>query len=388
MAIVVTGMGVVGPGFHNISQYENVLKSGICQLKEEKFDDTYLYLGRVIQDNLVLSHHRTKKLPMSVKMALHACEEAVESAAISLRDYRVAVIIGSSGGVIKEVITNTKRIEEGKISPFTIGNINANSLSTSISSLYGLTGMSVTLANSCTSSMDALHLANIILKSNQADVCIVGGSDATICETVLKGFLPLKVMQTGEKGQGVFGPFSGGRGFCMSEGAGVLIVEREDIAKKREATVLGIIEETSLTQDAVSSYQSDPMGRAMMEAVSSCLEKGMPTYINSQALGIEENDKIEEKIYETFFDSSRIPITSIKGIVGHSMGASAMWQIIASLISIKENFIPGTFRKKYTYEPNIFINHNIIEQGIENVLITSHGYGGNNACALISKGGA
>ncbi|MFT8319712.1 MAG: beta-ketoacyl synthase N-terminal-like domain-containing protein [Bacillus sp. (in: firmicutes)] len=389
MDTVITGMGIIGPGFTNSNHYKEILTAGTCMLKQEYLVEKYLYLGRVHQKEIKQKQRRDKKHPKSVQMLLHACNEAVHAAKINLKDYRVAVLIGSSGGVISEVSTYTKELDKKKrLSPFAIGNMNANSLSTSVNAAYGLNGMSFSLSNSCTSGLDALHLANILIQSNQVDVCIVGASDATLFETVLKGFLPLKVLQESSQEQEMHGPFSGGKGFCMSEGAGVLIIEKAEIAIRRHATILGVIEATSITQDAISPYQSDINGNALLQAVDACIRKGMPTYINSQALGISENDDIEASIYKKRFASFHLPITSIKGMVGHAMGASTIFQIIASLISLKEQFIPPTIRAKTTAYANLLINDHILRQKINSVLITSHGYGGNNGCTLISKGGA
>ena len=279
--------------------------------------------------------------------------------------------------------------EKGKrISPYMIGNMNANSLSSSISAELQLNGMSLLLANSCTSGIDALNLARILIESNQIDVCIVGASDEPICDTVIKGFLPLRVLQAGDNPLPIFGPFSGGRGFSISEGAGVLIVESEQIAIQRNASILGIVEETSVTQDAISPYQSDSTGLLMEKAVAECIKENMPTYINSQALGIMENDHIEVGVYKQFFANSNIPITSIKGTVGHPMGVAPLFQIIASLISISKSFIPPTISEEINdYYHDYPIVTSVMEQDVDRVLITAHGYGGNNGCAMIAKGG-
>lgn len=125
----------------------------------------------------------------------------------------------------------------------------------------------------------------------------------------------------------------------------------------------------------------------MLRAVESCVGQKKPTYINSQALGIKENDDIESVVYERLFAKKGIPITSIKGMVGHAMGASGMFQMISALISMKEQFIPPTLYANRAEYPNLPIVEKTINTPIESVLITSHGYGGNNGCALLSSGG-
>ena len=389
MKSVITGMGIIGTGFSNIIEYTTVLENSKSMLKQEEYEGKYIYTGRVHEEQLNKLSRKQEKMSKLVRMILQACKEAVEQADISVRDYRTAVIVGSSGGGLAEISKATISSEKGKrISPYMIGNMNANSLSSSISAELQLNGLSLLLANSCTSGIDALNLARILIESNQIDVCIVGASDEPICDTVIKGFLPLRVLQAGDNPLPIFGPFSGGRGFSISEGAGVLIVESEQIAIQRNASILGIVEETSVTQDAISPYQSDSTGLLMEKAVAECIKENMPTYINSQALGIMENDHIEVGVYKQFFANSKIPITSIKGTVGHPMGVAPLFQIIASLISISKSFIPPTISEEINdYYHDYPIVTSVMEQDVDRVLITAHGYGGNNGCAMIAKGG-
>ncbi|WP_400242928.1 beta-ketoacyl synthase N-terminal-like domain-containing protein [Niallia sp. JL1B1071] len=390
MKSVITGMGIIGPGFSNINEYVNVLENTTCMLKQESYEGVYIYTGRVRKEQINQLDRKREKMSKPIQMILQACIEAIDSANIRMRDYRTAVIVGSSGGGIAEISNAAITLEKGgRISPYTLGNMNANSLSSSISSYFHLNGMSLSLANSCTSGIDALHLAKILIESNQVDVCIVGASEATICDTVLKGFLPLQSLQTGDKELPMYGPFSGGKGFSMSEGAGVLIVEKEPTALQRNVPILGVVEATSIYQDAVSPYQSDSTGAIMKQAVADCLKGKMPTYINSQALGIMENDHIEVGVYQGLFEESKIPITSIKGLVGHAMGTSPIFQIVSALISLRKNFIPATISPEINdYYLQYPIVKSVMKQKIDRVLITAHGYGGNNGCAMIAKGGA
>ncbi|MDQ0270554.1 3-oxoacyl-[acyl-carrier-protein] synthase II [Cytobacillus purgationiresistens] len=382
MGVVITGMGIIGPGFTSIESYTNILKTGTSVLKREKMKNKFIHTGRVQSEEMNLTFEKGNRYPKSAKMLLHASEMAVQMARVTPRDYKTAVIIGSSGGVISEVANHTSEMETGKrLGPYAIGNMNANTLSSSINAQYHLNGMSFTLANSCTSGMDALHLAKILIRSKEVDLCIVGGVDATVNDLVLQSFLPLRVLQTGET---LSGPFSGGEGFAMSEGAGVLIVEDEKSALNRGADILGVVKATSITQDARSPFLSDSLGGAMLKAADECIGTSMPSYINSQALGIEENDAIEAMVYERKFTGSSIPITSIKGMVGHAMGASGTFQIIASLISLKEQFIPPTIHSNPTKYKNLPIIREKMDAPVESVFITTHGYGGNNGCAWIS----
>lgn len=168
MKSVITGMGIIGTGFSNIIEYTTVLENSKSMLKQEEYEGKYIYTGRVHEEQLNKLSRKQEKMSKLVRMILQACKEAVEQADISVRDYRTAVIVGSSGGGLAEISKATISSEKGKrISPYMIGNMNANSLSSSISAELQLNGMSLLLANSCTSGIDALNLARILIESNQ-----------------------------------------------------------------------------------------------------------------------------------------------------------------------------------------------------------------------------
>lgn len=320
-------------------------------------------------------------------MLPHTCQQAIEMANLNVYKKRITVVIGSSGGLLSNIINYSSRVEnKNKVSPFMIGNMNSNSLSSAVSSYFSLHDLSFTLSNSCTSGLDALHFARILIEANQVDACIVGGVDSTLSELIIRGFDAHELLSI-DSGENIpVEPFSNGGGFQLSEGAGVVILENDISCFKREVKVWGRLTSTSLAQDEISPYQSDESGKYMLKAVDDCIQSVMPSYINSQALGIKQNDDVESRIYEQMFLNSDIPITSIKGMVGHAMGASGMFQLIASLISIENDFIPPTIRSRGEFYPHLPINEHYLERNVQSVLITTHGYGGNNSCALISKG--
>ncbi|MEK4967352.1 beta-ketoacyl synthase N-terminal-like domain-containing protein [Cytobacillus sp. FSL R7-0696] len=383
MGVVVTGMGLIGPNITSIKDFSNILKDKKTILNREEFNGVHIFTGRVNENDISHSYLKASKLPKSAQMLLHATDRAIEMAQIQPRDYAAAIIVGSSGGVITEVFNHSTKLNKGKrMSPYAIGNMNGHTLANCLSTSLQIEGPAFSLANSCTSSLDAIHMAKILLQANEVDVCIVGGVDSTINDLVLAGFLPLRILQTGET---FMGPFSAGEGFAMSEGAGVLVLESEEVAVKRKKEIIGYLTESSMFQSAYSSYIADPGGRAMVKAVERTIKKGMPTYINSQALGSQANDDIEAMVYGEFFVDKGVPITSIKGNVGHAMGASGMFQVMAGLISIQEQFIPPTIRVDVGKYEQLLIVDEVIHGPVEQVLVTSQGYGGNNHAALFSK---
>ncbi|WP_227394642.1 beta-ketoacyl-[acyl-carrier-protein] synthase family protein [Jeotgalibacillus aurantiacus] len=383
MTTVVTGYGIIGPGFNSVSQLSSILKSGTVVLKQEKLGQSFIYTGRVKDEEISMSLFPAvfKKLPKAARLLLHACHEAVNMASFDVQDGRTAVIIGTSGGAIDETI-QLARNQEQETSIFHIGNMNSYSLASAVSAAFKANGPSYCLTNSCPSGLQSIELGKMMIESGQVDRVIAGATDSTLESLILESFSKLNVLHRGSVLPP--GPFKG-TGFSMSEGAGVLILESEEFSIKRGARVYGKVSACFSSQDAKSPYKSDKNGNQLLYAVDRCLAEGYPNYINSQALGITQIDSIEESIYQQRFAERDIPITSIKGMVGHSMGASGMFQAVSTLISINEQFIPPTVNcDKQVIKPMNIVTERI-NQSINHVLITSQGYGGSNSSMVIKR---
>ncbi|MCR8847978.1 hypothetical protein NQ095_06125 [Rossellomorea sp. SC111] len=385
---VITGYGIIGPKFSSVSQFTEVLMDKKIVLDRFKVKGKSMYMGKVEDEDLTETCKRILprggRLPKAVQMVLYAAEEALLMSRFPVSDYRVGVVIGSSGGAISDTIKVSKGSTRSSV--FSIGNMNSYSLVSSICAAFQVNGMSFSLANSCTSGLDAVQLGNLLIESNQVDMCIVGGSDSTLDDVIVDGFSRLKILFEGNVDKGPPGPFSTGEGFAISEGAGVLILERRNIAEERGARVRGEVGLSYVSQDGLSPYQSDPGGRMLLKAVDHCLSQGLPSYINSQALGILQQDRLEADIYKERFAVHSIPITSIKGMTGHPMGASGIFQLISAVISLEKQFIPPTIGYNKEYFSDLSVVEDAQPHSIERVLITSQGYGGINSCMMIAKG--
>ncbi|WP_166805797.1 beta-ketoacyl synthase N-terminal-like domain-containing protein [Jeotgalibacillus sp. R-1-5s-1] len=383
MTTVVTGLGIIGPGFNNVNQLSTILKNVTVVLKLEKLKRLEIYTGRVKDEEISMNLFPSmfKKLPKAARLLLHACHEAVNMAGFDVEDGRTAVIIGTSGGAIDETI-QLARNQEQETSVFHIGNMNSYSLASAVSAAFKANGPSYCLTNSCPSGLQSIELGKMMIESGQADRVIAGATDSTLESLILESFSKLNVLHNDSAIQP--GPFKG-TGFSMSEGAGVLILENEDLALKRKASIYGKIGACISNQDAKSPYKSDKNGNQLLYAVDRCLAEGYPNYINSQALGITQNDSIEKSIYQQRFAERDIPITSIKGMVGHSMGASGMFQAVSTLISINEQFIPPAVNCDEQVIESLNIVTDRIDQPINHVLITSQGYGGTNSSMVIKR---
>lgn len=390
--ICVTGYGIITHKVENSIDFKNVLEKGIClwQNYPHPYQHEILKVSIIENDYDTVSGQRIARYPRAARIAIAAAHEALEMADLlddQVNRRRIGVVIGSSCGVIFEIEKTMKEtFKRGlhRLRPTTVGALNNNSITTAISSFFHFHGPSFTISNSCTSSIDAILLGKMLIETGQLDCCIVGGIDTAVCDIVIGGFLKLNLLLKDSSNIENSGPFGESNQFVLSEGAGILLLESQEHAMKRGAKIFGYVERGAMSQDAVSIFHSDQSGNHMISIIEKVVGDQPITYINSQALGLKENDQIEEYVYKKIFDPN-VLITSIKGMIGHALGASGVLQCISALLSFQYGFIPPTIHTKKSKTKDFPIVASTIYQQVDRVLITSHGYGGNNSCLLLSR---
>ena len=388
--IVITGYGIKAPGVYDEFSFLNVLEKGVCTqgiLKNENQPDAPIVAGLIEGDFLDINGKNYKRHPRSVRLAIAA---ALDAANMSKLDYfkphRVAVIIGTSAGAILE-------IEQYSAAGFDLKNfpihgvsiVDTHILSSSVAEALGLCGTTFTLTTGCTASLDAVLMGKLLLENGTVDACIVGGTDTPLGQWTINGFKKIRSLSTETSIDQAGVPFSTKhRGFVLAEGAGVIVLERKQSALAREQKIYGKIERVISRNEGQKLLSSDITGRHMLEVFQEAIGNSIPTYVNSQALGIKTNDQIERHILmETF--GSKVPITSIKGMIGHTFGAMGAIQIISSLLSMEYGFIPPTIKTKGCGFEDVPIVYETRHQAVESVCITTHGSSGNNACLLLTQ---
>jgi 3-oxoacyl-(acyl-carrier-protein) synthase len=394
MNIVCTGYGIIAPNTVNIDQYLFNLKNGVCCI------ETVENAGPQNESNIVgiikagiekfENDKLLKRLPRVTKLGMAATEEAIQSANLDLKNRKIGLFWGSSLGSFIEqsfqdsiILSNEDNYR--KI-PMTFTHLaNHHSSTASIAHYIGTNGITKTITTGCTSSLEAVQDAILYLKSGIIDIAIVGGSDSPISKATTYAFAKTKGLPLN---QDIFTgavPFQeDSNGFAVSEAAGAIILERKDEAIKREAHIKGEIVDVISNNDSVYNFSAEETGQQMINALKEITHGRKPDYVNSQALGFQLNDRIEKRCSEEIFNH-QVPYTSIKSMIGHPFGASGMVQVIASLLSIQNNFIPPTIRTSKKGFENMNIVTTTKYQEINEVVITNHGLGGNNTCAYIKK---
>ncbi|GAA0594353.1 beta-ketoacyl-ACP synthase II [Virgibacillus siamensis] len=394
MKIVCTGYGILAPKTKNVDEYLYNLKNGVCSLEvvdQEGPKGESNILG-VVNEGLeeFKANKRINRLPKVTKMGISAAKEAMKSARINIDDKKVGIFFGLSLGstgerILRDGIQFVNDGDYRKI-PITYAHYaNYHSITSSIAHSIGVKGITKTISTGCTASLEAVEEAMLYLKSGKIDVAIVGGTDSPISKITTYSFAKTRVIPLNQTlGEGAVPFQEGSKGFAMAEASGAIVLEREEDAINRSADIKGEMVDVVSNNDGVYIYSLDDTGEQMMNALREVTEGRRPDYINSNALGIKLNDQIEKKCSELLFNNE-IPYTSIKSMYGNSFGAVGILQVISSLLSVQNGFIPPTIHtSKEGYETmNIPLETRF--EDVNEVAITNHGYGGNNACAYVRR---
>ncbi|MBU8878667.1 beta-ketoacyl synthase [Bacillus sp. FJAT-29790] len=393
--IVVTGYGIIAPNTQNRKEFLHNLRDGNCCLQSVIGlgpNSESIVVGLIDKGLEEFENNKyIKRLPRVTKLGIKAAKEALEQAKITnLNEKKVGLFFGTSLGAggeksFQNAIIEGNRNNFNKI-PVTFSHIaNYHCITSAIGHYLGVKGITKTITTGCTSSLEAIQDAMVYLKSGIIDIAIVGGSDSPICQATIYAFAKTKVIPLGQSLENGAVPFhEESDGFAMSEAGGVLILEKEDAAIKRGIEIKGEIASIVSNNDGVYTYSVDETGDQMVNLLHEIARDKNPSYINSQALGIQTHDQIEKRCSQEIFNH-KTPYTSIKSMYGNPFGAIGVLQVISSLLSIEHGFIPPTIRTTKRGFENMNIVTSTVYQDINEVLITNHGHGGNNACASIKK---
>ncbi len=387
--IVITGYGIKAPGILDKHSFLNVLEKGICTqriLNNAHQPQANIVAGVIDQNFQEINGVNYRRHPRSVRMAIAAALDAIEMANLKdVQPHRIAVIMGTSAGAILEI---EKYAADGfdlrKFPIHGVALVDTHTLSSSVAEAIGSCGSAFTVTTGCSASLDAILIGKQLLQSGSVDACIVGGTEAPLGQWTINGFKKLRSLSTESSIEKAGVPFSTlHQGFVLSEGAGVMILERKQTANARGQSIYGKVERVISRNEGQKLLNSDSTGRHMLDVFQETVGDTRPSYINSQALGIALNDQIERFILKETFGSN-VPITSIKGMIGHTFGAMGAMQIISSLLSMEYGFIPPTIKTLGHGFEDTPIVYETRHQAVESVCITTHGSSGNNACLLLT----
>ena len=270
----------------------------------------------------------------------------------------------------------------------------ANSAAAWIATKYGLKGTNLTTSTACSSGANAIGMALDLLRNGKADAVVTGGAEACVLPLTMVGFEALFALSTGFNNDPAHAsrPFAKGRdGFVMGEGAGILVLEREDAAQKRGAKIYARLAGYGCACDATHIVAPDIDGQAA--AMQSALEDAGMTpaqvdYINAHATSTPLGDVIETKAIKQLFGerAPEIPVSATKSMIGHSIGASAAIGSIAAIMTLQTGTIHPTINLVEA-DPECDLNYTpntAAQKKVQTALCNAFGFGGNNASIVFT----
>jgi 3-oxoacyl-[acyl-carrier-protein] synthase II len=333
-------------------------------------------------------------------MAMTASTEAIEQAKIDddrLDKNRIGVIIGSGIGGINTFEEQHKRLLDNprRVSPFFIPSIISDIASGQVSIKYGFRGPNYCVVSACATASHAIGDSMRIIKYGDADVIITGGSDASITPMAISGFSNMKALTKNGDPETASRPFDANRdGFVMGEGAGIIVLEELEHAKKRGAEILGEFVGYGATADAHHLTTPSPDGDGAVRAMKCAMTDAncQPSdidYINAHGTSTPFNDKIETHAIKTVFGehANNLLISSTKSMTGHLLGAAGGIEAIVCILSIRNNFLPPTIHYE-TPDAECDLNYipnTSVERDIQYTMSNTFGFGGHNAALIFQS---
>lgn len=409
--VVVTGFGAITPIGNNAQEYwENLVKGVSGAAPITLFDSTNFKtkFACEVKNFNPLDHFEkkeAKKMDRNTQLGVVAAREAVSHSRIiedQVDKNRVGVIWGSGIGGLEtfetEVLGWAKSEGIPRFNPFFIPKMIADITPGHVSMEYGFHGPNYTTVSACASSTNALIDAKMLLQLGKADVIVCGGSEAAVTASGMGGFNSMMALSTrNDDYKTASRPFDKDRdGFVLGEGAGCIILEEYEHAKKRGATIYAELAGGGLSADAYHMTAPHPEGLGAYLVMKNCLEDAGVTpdevdHINmhgtSTPLGdIAESNAIARLLGEHAFD---IQINSTKSMTGHLLGAAGVIEAIAALGTILHGIVPPTINH-FTDDENIdsrldFTFNNAVKKDVKIAMSNTFGFGGHNACVLFKK---
>ncbi|BAH05134.1 hypothetical protein CKR_0083 [Clostridium kluyveri NBRC 12016] len=405
--VVITGLGAVTPLGNDVDTFWNNVKNGVCGIDFIKSFDTENFKSKLaaeVKDFIpekFLDKREVRRLDKFSQFAMVSAEEALKDSGLdldTLDKYRFGVLVGSGiggiGTIEKEHVTLMEK-GPGRVRPMFIPMIIGNMAAGNVAIKFGAKGVCTTVVTACATGTNAIGEAYKMIEGGRADVMIAGGTEASITPLSIAGFISLTALSRSDDPKRASIPFDKERGgFVMGEGAGIVILESLEHAKKRNANIYAEVVGYGSTCDAYHITAVDPEGegpaRAMKIAIEEAgIDKEEVSYINAHGTGTPTNDKSETKAIKLVFgDKAKdIPISSTKSMTGHLLGAAGAIEAIVCVKSVQDNYIPPTIGYREAdeecdldYVPNEGRNAEV-----KYAMSNSFGFGGHNAVILLKK---
>ena len=408
---VVTGMGAVTPIGNDAETFLSNLYAGTPGGGPITTFDTTAHDVKIAAevkdfDPLV---HMDRKMARRMSRFIHfgvaAAAEAVDRAGLSFEGWtpeqrdRAAVVINTGGGGIEQVIDGADTMRDkgpGQVSPFAIPALSGSMAAAQVSMNYGITGPVITQVAACASGVIAYQDALRLIASGECDIVIAGGSEAPLLAMAFAALSNMTALsKRNDDPEGASRPFDRTRdGFVFGEGAGILVIESAEHALARGATILAEIVGAALTADAYHISAPEPTGRGASMAMTKAMRQAglAPNEIDhivAHGTSTPLNDVTETRAIKAAFGdyAYKLPVSSPKSMVGHTLGAAGALSAIAAVGAIRDNTVAPTINYReqdpdcdLDYVPNVKR-----ATKVDTAMINGFGFGGQNAVAIFKR---
>lgn len=405
--VVVTGIGAITPVGNTAEEFWKGLKEGKCGIDEIKSFDTTnqkVHIAGEIKNynpEDYFDRRSCKRLDRFTQLAMIASREAFKDSKISEENTdmtRMAVIVGSGIGGLNTIEEENKiLLEKGpdRVSPMYIPMCISNMATGNVAIDLGIKGESFCAVTACASGTHSIGEAFRMIRHGYQDVALVGGAESSITPTGIAGFANIKALTQATDPKRASIPFDKERsGFVMGEGAGIIILEELEHAKKRGAKIYAEMIGYGASSDAYHITSPAPGGeggaRAMVSAMKDAnIKPEEVTYINAHGTSTPLNDKYETMAIKTALGEAtrKVMVSSTKGNTGHLLGAAGGVEAIACIKAIEEGFVPATIGYKVKDEEcDLDIVPNVGRKvDVKVAMSNSLGFGGHNSTIVFKK---
>jgi 3-oxoacyl-[acyl-carrier-protein] synthase II len=407
--VVITGLGVITSLGETVDElWENLCagKSGIGPVTRWDFSKFPVRFGGECAKFDVTKYgvdvREAKRLDRFGQFGLAASINAVNDSGIDFSKedrFRCGVLIGSGIGGIETLEEQNKILNDrgvSRVSPFTVPRLMVNAASGNVSILYHIHGPNTAVATACATGSNAIGDAARFIQHDQADVMIAGGSEAALCGLGMASFCAARALSTrNEEPAKASRPWDKDRdGFVMAEGAGVVILEEYEHAKRRGAKIYAELIGYGMSGDGCHITAPEPEGKGAAMAMRLAIQDGginpdQVNYINAHGTSTPLGDVAETKAMKSTFGQHayKLAVSSTKSAMGHLLGASGGVEAVATAMAIHRNLVPPTINlDNADAECDLdYVPHKARDLKVDIAMSNSFGFGGHNASLLLRK---
>ncbi len=406
--VVITGMGMVTPLGNSVKEsWDAVLngKSGVTPVTEFEVSAFPTKIWAIIKNfdpALYMDPKEARRADKFTQYGMAAAQEAMRDSGIDVKESdssRFGVAVGSGIGGLTAITQNQAYLEQGgprKVSPFFIPTGIINALPGQIAIQYGLRGPNISIVTACTTGTHNIGYAARMIAYGDADVMLAGGAETCYAPVILAGFAAARALsKRNDSPEQASRPFDKDRdGFVLGEGAGVLLLEEYEHAKKRGAKIYAEVAGFGASDDAfhITSPDEDSIGASL--SISNALNDAQISpeqvdYVNAHGTSTVMNDLNETRALKRVLGEHayKVPVSSTKSMTGHLLGAAGAVEAIFCTLAIQESVVPPTINLDTPDEACDldYVPHHAREKSVDIAISNSFGFGGTNGTLVFKK---